>query len=474
MAVDSTDKLYGRLAPQWQLMRDASAGEQQVKEAGELYLPKLGGQDADEYGAFKARASYYNATGRTIDGLSGMIFRKPPIVEHPAILEALAEDVTLGGIGLQNFAEQAVEEVLTVGRAGVLVDFPSVDTAMLTQAQAEQMNLRPMWSLYTAESILAVKTGQVGNQSTLTQVRLRETVSEPGKDEFEEVEIEQIRVLDLSDAGYRQRVFRRDDKGQWFVHDEIIPQMHGAPLDFIPFVFLGPRDSSPTMAKPPLIDLANKNMDHYRQNADWQHARHFLAAGMTPWACGVDQKDIEAGAFDFTGPTNIWLTTSPDAKFGVIEFSGAGMDAMRQGMQDAEQAMAALGARMLAPDKRQAEAAETAAIHRQGEISVLASLSQAVSISLTQALEIARDWMGIDGDVSVTLNTDFLPAKMNPQELTALMQLWQSGGISFGTLFDNLQQGEIIGAEKTAEEEQSEIETGGDVVAGLRAVQSVQ
>ena len=462
MAVDSTNPVYDELTPLWTAVRDAAAGERAVKDKGEDYLPSLGGQDATEYAAFKARASFFNATGRTVDGLSGMVFRKPPEQEFPEGMNAFMEDVTLGGMDFQGFAETLTEEVLVVGRTGILVDFPRVETGGFTQAEADRMNLRPFWSLYKTEAIIDWRVGQVGNKTVLTQVRLLETASEP-EDEFTDREVEQIRVLDLDgELLYRQRLYRRKElEGQrgksrmeWVQFgDDILPSMNSKRLDFIPFIFTGPRDCTPHCCKPPLIDLADKNLDHYRMDADYKHSLHFIAAGSTRWVKGVSEDEINSGNFDSVGPTALLASTSAEAEFGISEPSGQGIPAQRLALQDAEQQMAVLGARMLSPDKKQAEAAETAAIHRQGEASVLASLAMAVSIALTKALEIARDWTGLKGEVVVKLNTDYTAQGMSSADLIALTKALQDGGISQLSYIEALQRGEVLRADLDAEEE---------------------
>ncbi|NBB81651.1 MAG: DUF4055 domain-containing protein [Verrucomicrobia bacterium] len=463
MAVDSTHSDYDKTLELWQTMRDTSAGERAVKEAGETYLPKLGGQEKGEYAQYKQRASYYNATGRTIDGLTGMIFRKPPEVDVPDGLSQIMEDVTLGGLSFSGFAEGAVDEAVTVGRAGILVDFPRVEIGGLTQAEAERMNLRPFLSLYKAESIINWRTGQLGNKTVVTQVRLRENSFED-TDEFTSDEVEQIRVLDLDDnARYRQRVYRKEElEGQrgnkyteWVQQgDDIYPTMGGNTLDYIPFIFIGPKDTTPNVSKPPLIDLADKNLNHYRMDADYRHGLHFVALP-TPYAIGLDedeQKNIKA-----IGPTVFLASSNENASFGMLEYTGAGLDSIEKALANCENQMASLGARMLAPEKRAAEAAETAAIHRQGEISVLASLANAVSIALTEAMTIVAEWAGVGGDVVVSLNTDYLPKEMDPQMITALTQALQEGGISHMTYIEALKRGEVIRADITPEDEQQRI-----------------
>jgi hypothetical protein len=333
---------------------------------------------------------------------------------------------------------------------------------------------RPYWTLYKAEAILGYRVSQVNNRSVVSQVRLHETVEMP-TGEFSAEEKDQVRVLELAgtvdDDGeqvgvrYQQRLFRKDESGKWYDATEevtgqpaIVPTMNSATLQAIPFIFFGPRDLLPHINKPVLLDLANKNLDHYRLDADYKHGLHFVALP-TPWARGVTAEEIEAGHFDAVGPTNIWMTTSADADFGMLEFQGAGLDAIKTALERAESHMATLGARMLAPEKRQVETAETANIHRMGENSVLSSMAQAVSMGLTRALEWSAEWVGVSPEnVSVDLNRDFLPQTMDSRQIEALLKTWQAGGMSKQSLFDNLQRGEVIDSERTFEDEEADIQ----------------
>jgi hypothetical protein len=93
-----------------------------------------------------------------------------------------------------------------------------------------------------------------------------------------------------------------------------------------------------------------------------------------------------------------------------------------------------------------------------GENSVLSSMSQAVSMGLTRALEWAASWMGVTQEVSIDLNRDFMPQQMDAQQMEALLKAWQAGGISSQTLFENLQRGEVIDADRSFEDEQADIQ----------------
>ena len=51
MTVNSTHSEYDAALASWQRARNVSAGEDAVKAAGELYLPRLTGQSDDDYNA---------------------------------------------------------------------------------------------------------------------------------------------------------------------------------------------------------------------------------------------------------------------------------------------------------------------------------------------------------------------------------------------------------------------------------------
>lgn len=451
MPVSDTHGDYAAKLHIWLKCRDLAAGQEAVHARGEAYLPRLEGQSDADYAAYKARALFYNATQRTIDGMSGLIFRKAPRLELPPAVAHLTQDIDMGGTALTAFAEQLVEELLTVGRVGVLVDHPPAHPGLVTAAQAVEANQRPFLRAYRAEDIIDWREGQRRNAAVLTQVRLREAISlaAPG-DEFRSLNAEQIRVLDLDDEGfYRQRVFRRLDGAWRQFGPDIQPRLDGRPMTRIPFVFFGPKGNRTVAAKPPLLDLVNVNLSHYRTTADFEHGAHFTGL---PTAVITGHR-LEEGEGLAIGAGEAWVLPSPDAKAYFLEFSGQGLGALSESLNRKEGQMAAIGARMLAPEKRQTETAESLAIRRGGENSVLAALAQGVSQGMTRALTLLAAWAGAPGKVSFALNRDYLPIAMTAQELKAHVAAWQAGALSEQSLFEALQQGEVIAEDLTYEEE---------------------
>ena len=147
----------------------------------------------------------------------------------------------------------------------------------------------------------------------------------------------------------------------------------------------------------------------------------------------------------------------PQAKAFFLTLDASGLGELREALVQKEQAMSVLGARLLSVEKRGIESAQTASIHRAGENSVLASIAQSISISLTHTLELLRDWSGNTGDISIVLNKEFTPNAMTAQDLQALVASWQSGSISQETLFFNMRRAEMIEPEITFQDEMDRI-----------------
>ncbi len=461
MPVESKSAEYEAHAPDWQIMRDAAAGQRAVHDAKERYLKKLSGQDTAEYEAYRDRAGFYGATGRTIQALDGLLFRKDPMATIPAGMDAVAANIDGQGSSLDEFAAQVAHEIVTVGRRGLLVDFPQVEETdnPRTVAEVEALGLHPFIASYDAESILDYRTAMRGASRVLTMVKLYETVTrESADDEFEADEIEQVRVLDLAGGVYRVRLYQPSESNDWVEVAEAFPKRAGQSLTEIPFVFVNANGNRPEAQKPPLLDLANVNLSHYRNAADHEHGLHFVALP-TPVITGhQDDDDSEYNI----GAAAAWVLREAEAKAFYLEFTGAGLSEISGTMEKKEGRMAALGARMLAPEKRAAEAAETLTIRSAGENASLVSIANSVSGGMTLALKLVAKWMGAPAEsIAYEMNQDYNPAGLGAQELTALLAAWQSGAMSWPTLFARLQDGEVIDADKAPEDELDEIENAG-------------
>jgi hypothetical protein len=444
------------------------AGEDAVKAGGEKYLPRLDSQTEEEYVAYRSRAAFFNATARSAEGFIGLVFRRPPYVKLPerggGVGEALAEfvnDADMLGTTLDSYAKSIVSEVIEIGRVGSLVDWEGV---------AEQ---RAYVAMYAAEQILNWRIERVNGRNLATLIVLKEQVLASGADEFDLKSQDQIRVLKLvpskgADEGasewhYQVDVWRpkdekkRNTKQEWELVETKTPLRLGKPLPLIPFVFHGPRHSRTEIDRSPLQDIVTVNLDHYRLNADYKHGLHFTALP-TAWVSGFDKS-----ATLRIGSSSAWVSETPGATAGYLEFTGQGLTTFERAMDRDERLMAVLGSRLLEDQKRVGETAEAIQLRQSGESSALTAIAASVSESLTSILRWVYWWNSTEDfpesitekQVLLQLNTDFSIKGMTAQDLQAIVAAWQSGAISQDTMFELFRRGEILPDGRSNEDEAS-------------------
>lgn len=453
--VRTTHPRYNEMLPLWTRCDDAANGEHKIHAGTTTYLPKLAEETDDDYKSRLKRTPFFNATWRTISGLKGMIFRKPPVRVAPAGIEQYLEDVDMAGTPLDVFAQQVTKDVLTLARCGLLVDHPAMpineDGSSLTVAQAQRIGLRPMMQRYEAKNIINWKTGRVNNAIALTLVVLQEQADLEGDDEFAQDSEEKYRVLDLINGQYRQRVFRINEKKEDVqVGEDIFPLMNNRPMDAIPFFFVGVDDLKADPDSPPLLDLVDMNLHHFTVSADWEHGCHF--SGLPTLFISGYRADADSPKI-YIGGSSANCLPDPNAKAMYAEVEG-NFEGLRNNLDAKKAEMAVLGARMLEGQKSAVESHETLQQRSAGEQSQLAAMADVVSMGMTKALTLFAQWAGQTGEVSYTLNKDYVPGGFTAQDLTALVTSWQSGAISDQVLFYNLQKGELIDGDITFEEEQ--------------------
>jgi hypothetical protein len=436
MSVSSTREEYEIQLVDVTRNRDAVAGERRVKHKRTEYLPPTPSMCIT---TIDAQNGYQQIVGRTVDGLSGLIFSDEPQKELATSVEYLDDNVDGKGNSLRKQSQKAVEEAFVSPRSGLLVDFPSV-AQHVSVAEAEASNLRPKILHYPYESIRNWFYEVVDNQLKLSLVVLSEMVEQLG-DDYKVKKVEQFRVLRLIDGVYHVGLYNSNDEPV----EELTPVLvDGAPSSEIPFYFI----EVGAEGKSVINDLVDANFNHYRFFADYAIKEHASAFPVF-WETGSVDEDRNMAI----GPGAKWSNPSSDANFGVIQSSSDG-GSMRTYLLDMETRMAALGAEMLKPRSAGVESAESKALDKVAQDSTTANVAVNVSEAYEKALHFAARWLGSDDESVYRLSTDYSPGNMTGQELTALVGAWQSGAISYDTMYANLQKAELASPERSAEEEQ--------------------
>ena len=90
------------MIPTYELIRDCIDGERAVKTARDRWLPVPNAEDTSaaalaRYEHYLARAVFYNVTGRTLLGMSGLLYLQPPEVKLSSRLGTLEKNADGAG-----------------------------------------------------------------------------------------------------------------------------------------------------------------------------------------------------------------------------------------------------------------------------------------------------------------------------------------------------------------------------------------
>jgi hypothetical protein len=380
--INSTHPQYDKMLPSWDKCRRTYGGEEDVKAAGQLYLPKLGSQKTESYNAYKKRAYFFNGVAKTIDGMVGTSMRVDPVIN--GVPKELLKDITGTGISVIDFISYLLTEQLLMGQQGVMVDHNGE---------------RPYLSGFKAEQIVNWMDDRI--------ILAEQYLVADDKDEYKQKFETQYRELVLDDSGaYSVYLWRKVKSSggvmeQWGIVETYSPSIKGSKFTNIPFVKSSVDGLNLSTEKPPLLPLVDMNLSHYRSSADLEHGRHFTSLP-TPYIIGVkDAGTIQLGA------ETAWVIPNEKAQVGFLEFTGQGLQSLEEAITQKGQMMAALGAQLISGQRKGVESFEALALKQNAEMSHLMAAVKRTEGLITNALQLLVDWTNEPTEVTVKLNTVF-------------------------------------------------------------------
>lgn len=441
---------YDAFAPAWELMRNAFDGEDDIKKAGQKYLPLKNGLAAlmestshralamAAYEAYKARAEFPDLVALTVRGAVGTILDQAAEIELPAELEPLREKATRDGLTLEALHRRIATELMTAGRYGIL---PGIDDAG-----------NPYLACYVSEAII---NWDVDEHQAADFVVLDETGSVRNRETNQWETVEQYRECYVEGGRYKARVWTK--VGETLAPGEETEALDRKrrPLSFLPMVFINTNDLRPDPDDVPLYGLAKLSVRIYQLDADLRQTLHYTSEP-TPMVSGYDdpQDAIKNGQVpQGIGGTNIWVLPK-DGKGEFLEFTGAGAEAQHKEIETAYDRAVMFGAQMLAEKGGSNESGEAKRVRLDSQHSILKGIAMTSASGLEKALKNVAIWMGANPDqVKVTPNLDFFDHDLDAQTITAIVAAWQSAAISWKTTFDRLKAGGVVPEDRSAEEE---------------------
>lgn len=463
MAANTTSVEYEkdalvRIQPLYRMIRDCIAGAKQIKDARTLYLPhpdpmfaehKVG---IERYNSYATRAVFYNITGNTVKGMLGQIFSRDPVIKLPTLLEPMLEDVSGSGMSLAQQSRQAAEDVIALGRHGLLTEYPRVED-QTSQYDLDSGNVRPIILNFKPEDIINWRESFVGNLRRYTLIILRDKADSEHvllDDDFSEDKTEVFRELRLiadengANHTYWSRFWVQEGESGALIPDEWVQPLDATrkPFTEIPFSFIGSDNNDSTIDEPPMRDIAELNIAHFRNSADYEESV-FMLGQPTPYLSGLTIQWVKEVLKDtpIILGSRVAVKLPQGATMGLLQAEPNTMAS--EAMDKKERQMVSLGARIVEQREVQRTAKEYGG-DKATQSSILATISRNVSAAYLKCLMWACQYSGASFDgVEFELNTDFELAKMTPEEVAQVIAAWQTKAISFTEMRFALKKGGV-------------------------------
>lgn len=395
-------------------VRTLVAGTKAMRKARKTYLPKEVAESPNAYNARLARSTLFNATGKTVEDITGKIFSKPVDFgkDVPAELKAWAENIDNAGRHINVFACDAFKDSLQPGVGYIFVDAPPppkrADGAPPTIADYQATQWRPYCTFIPVENLIGWKTTIVNGAVMLTQIRIKEFATE-SDGEWAEKEVEQIRVVSTNGlgTGCNWQTFRKIED-EWMVNGEgtiSLPKIPLAPLYINRTGFM--------TGAPPLAKLAEKNIEHWQSSSDQRNILHIARVPILFGAGFTEDEKLIIGASEMIRASN------PAATLQFVEHSGEAIGAGDKDLTNLEKQMVALGLQIMS-DGPGGQTATGELRDSEKENSPLTMMATALQDALETAFGFMAEFakMPFTAGGSILVNKDF--------GITGDLSTWQS------------------------------------------------
>ena len=440
-----------RQADDARTVRTLAGGTKAMRSAGKLYLPQENGESDKSYADRLARTVLFNATGKTIDDMTGKVFQKPVILKDnvPSEIVADAENIDLAGRHLNVFARDIFHDAMHSGIGYILVDMPERDDSVRTVADEKQAGIRPYLKYIPVERLIGWRSEMIAGVETLTQVRILESVFEPDG-QFDEKAIEQVRVIEPG----KWAIWRKNENAVAGAADEWTKVKEGTTsLNKITLVPFYVRRTGFMTGAPPLDKLADLNVTHWQSSSDQRNILHIARVPILFYAGAPEDAQIIVGASSAT------FNSDPNAKLSYVEHSGAAINAGREDIKDLEFQMQVMGLQLLVPNPGQTATGEVRDDAKEN--SPLAMMARSLGDALEMAFGFMAEYRGLGTDKGgeVEVNTDFGIQAGAASDIASILSAYSAGLISRETAWAELSRRGLLSDSFDADVEAARIAT---------------
>tara|TARA_R110000803_G_scaffold112299_2_gene180664 strand:- start:1636 stop:3042 length:1407 start_codon:yes stop_codon:yes gene_type:complete len=449
MSIDYKNSEYTHHVSDWEMVEHICEGREVSDYLIELNPSDASTENKARNKQYKERAVMYPVAGYTLRGLIGLMFSKYPTIDLPQKLKYMLTNASGGGVSIYQQAQISAAEVIQKGRAGLFVSYPKTE-GEVSVAEMDAGGYVATINMIEAEQILNWNVEQVGSKSVLNLVVISEMIDEVQADGYSVESVKQIRELALIGGVFIVREWRQDKDKVWFIRDESTPtDSNGSPWNEIPFVFIGSTSNTPEVNEIPMYGLAQINVAHYRNSADYEDSVWY-AGQAQPWMSGVSQTHVDMMKKNnmYVGSRSL-LGVPTGEQFGYASAPPNPM--VRQAMIDKLDMMIGLGARFIQDNGKEKTATESTSDSKV-QHSSLALISSNVSEAYMVALNWAAKFMGESKVGIFQTSMDFVSPTATAQEVQAMVAGFIQGAIPLSDYFRWMKKVDLVDSEKTIEQ----------------------
>lgn len=439
--------------PYYKLINDITLGWNGIVEAKTTYLPASPSEikNPTKYTSRWNLATYEDFYNPTVEGITGLIFKKP-IKLNDDVPQQLQDDLVNANAMGDDFgvvAGQLFNGALRKGIKFALVDMPKGQSN--NRAEEIAQGIKPYITLIDVENVTSWKTELIAGQIVLTQVKIREFAEVADADNPYAVETEErYRVLEIKENIVTWTLF--DDEG------EVLDNGTLGNINFIPLYALNLDDVGYFEANPPLYEVAKLNIRHYQMFSDSSYASHIACVPFYV-ASGVQGEETENMTIS---PNTMLNLANPDAKIEIVSYDGKGIETNDILMKKIEKRINEIGFSVVQSEKEMtATESNITNGQKQSKLNRYADRLKDTLENILNAMSIMGGY-STNGGGTAEISADILNNPLTAQEVTSINNAVSSGNISRESMWDMISTGSISFSDDwTPEKEEQNIEEEG-------------
>lgn len=432
------------MRPKYEMWEDFYQGGDRV-ESKSAYMPRHPYETEKQYQIRQQRATYRNHAAPVVTVFSASVWDKTPVRELPAGIEDLTGDVDRNQTTADQFFKSVTDKVASRGVHFVIVDSPKSNAQ--TKAEAKAEGVRPYFVDIPATSLI---DWGFDDQGKLDYIVIHQSV---------EIEASPFGGHEYQD---QYRLWEKDSWEVWVEDEEqdgvknkrVIDEGVN-PLGEIPLaVFMFEKRTEMTGISC-LDDVVSLCKRVYMRDSELDKSL-FDAAVEIACFFGFEEDELDS----FTRSSSSGLRSSnTEASVSYAAPTGRAFDALESAIANDERSIREIALRMVRPDSKQVESADSKKEDRKQLDSQLKRFAQHMGDGETRCWELVGKWMNTQGDIKITYNDDFDMEEMTAELARTFNEMRRNKDISRETFWQILVDNGILRPEFDPVEEATKIES---------------